>query len=77
MTRLQQELWEFLQEKGVTPSFYPYTRGSKVIMFSVIGNKEHSAVIKLMGHTFSNGKHRLTFSSMQYGGYACNFQPLR
>lgn len=35
MTPLQQELKEFLQEKGVTPLFYPHTRGSKVIEFAV------------------------------------------
>ena len=69
MTPLQQELKEFLQEKGVTPLFYPYTRGSKV-------KEQESAMANLIGHTFSNKYHRLTFSPIRYGRYACNFQPL-
>lgn len=75
MTPLQQELKGFLQEKGVTPLFYPHTRGSKVIEFAVRKEQE-SAMANLIGHTFSNKYHRLTFSPIRYGGYACNFQPL-
>lgn len=49
-------------------------RGSKIIEFIVNGHE--SDMENLVGHTFSNKRHRLTFSMMRNKGYACNFQPL-
>jgi hypothetical protein len=74
MTPLQRELEEFLKKRGIIPLFYPYMRGSKIIEFIVNGHE--SDMENLVGHTFSNKRHRLTFSMMRNKGYACNFQPL-
>lgn len=76
MTQLQIELKRFLLGKGVTAYFYPPIRGSKIVEFLVLGSEQRGIMADLLGHTFSNNKHKLTFSSTRNGGYACNFQPL-
>lgn len=76
LTPLQQELSAFLLKKKVTPYFYPYTKGSKVIEFVVMGVKQRSVMVKLLGGTFVSNRHKLTFRSTQQGGYICSFQPL-
>lgn len=74
---LKDELREFLQQKGVTPLFYPTIRGSKIVEFIVRTKKEEEVVNSLLNNTHKNSNHRLTFGTTRYGAYCCNFQPLR